>query len=192
MKNTFFTVIFTFFLVFMQISAHAHSKHEHDLANMNIVVEGETLTIELDSPLANFLGFEHAPKNEKQKTAVRAMASALRTPQKAFAPTQAAACKLTSVKLESPKLDPALLQPSPSSRSSSPIPTTTAAQNDSDDHGDLEAVFTFTCEHPEKLNNLKVTLFSSFPNLKKIETQIVTSERQTSVVATPQKPQVTW
>ena len=36
--------------------------HVHGLGTLNLVLEGETLVVELDGPAANFVGFERAPR----------------------------------------------------------------------------------------------------------------------------------
>lgn len=38
-----------------------HGAHEHGVAQLNLVLEGEKLLIELASPGVNIVGFEHAP-----------------------------------------------------------------------------------------------------------------------------------
>ena len=47
-----------------------HGAHEHGSAKLTIVSEGKELLIELDSPAANILGFEHAPENDQQKALI--------------------------------------------------------------------------------------------------------------------------
>ena len=35
--------------------------HEHGVASLNLVVDGNLVSLELDSPAANLVGFEHTP-----------------------------------------------------------------------------------------------------------------------------------
>jgi hypothetical protein len=65
-------------------------------------VDGNSLTLNLESELDNLLGFEHVPRSEKEKTAVRDMAERLKKAASVFVPTPAAHCKPVSAKLESP------------------------------------------------------------------------------------------
>ena len=53
--------------------AHEPGPHVHGVASLQVAVDGNTLTLNLESPLDNVLGFEHAPRSEKQKAAVRSM-----------------------------------------------------------------------------------------------------------------------
>ena len=48
-----------------------HDAHEHGHGALDIVVEGEELVIELRIPAVNVVGFEHAPKNDAEREAVR-------------------------------------------------------------------------------------------------------------------------
>ena len=64
--------------------------HVHGVASLEVAIDGGTLTLQFETPLANLLGFEHAPRNEKQKQAVRAMADRLREAGAVFTPSPAA------------------------------------------------------------------------------------------------------
>ena len=46
------------------------SAHVHGKVNLAIVVDGSTITIELESPMYNLVGFEHAPETDEQKAAI--------------------------------------------------------------------------------------------------------------------------
>ncbi|WP_444884808.1 ZrgA family zinc uptake protein [Microbulbifer sp. PSTR4-B] len=41
--------------------------HVHGKAMMYLVAETDKIRIELESPLSNLVGFEHAPRNDTQK-----------------------------------------------------------------------------------------------------------------------------
>ena len=48
-----------------------HDAHEHGHGALDIVVEGEEMVIELRIPAVNVVGFEHAPKDDAEREAVR-------------------------------------------------------------------------------------------------------------------------
>src|SRR5437879_845104 len=58
--------------------AHEQHAHVHGIASLQLAVDGNTLTLDLSSPLDNLLGFEHVPRTDKQKAAVHNMAERLR------------------------------------------------------------------------------------------------------------------
>ena len=54
---------------------HAHGSlgaHEHGVAKLNAVLDGNTLELELDSPAMNIVGFEHVASNDADKAKVAA------------------------------------------------------------------------------------------------------------------------
>ena len=48
-----------------------HEAHEHGHGTLDIVLEGEDLVIELRIPAVNVVGFEHAPRDDAEREAVR-------------------------------------------------------------------------------------------------------------------------
>ena len=147
--------------------------HVHGVASLQVATDGGTLTLQFETPLANLLGFEHAPRSEKQKQAVRLMADRLRQAGAVFTPSPAARCSAISVELESP-----LLQPSP--------------QSGDDAHADLAGSFVFRCQDPAALRDLEVGLFASFPRLQRIDVQVAGPRGQSAARLSPQQRRVSW
>ena len=132
-------------------NAHETHAHVHGIASLQVTVDGRTLSLDFDTPLESLIGFEHAPRTESEKAAVRNMAERLRSPAMLFLPTAEALCTPASTKLESPILDDA-------KRSA-------AAGDKKTEHADLSAEYTFTCERPERLRDLELKHFDSFRQL---------------------------
>ncbi len=153
--------------------AHGPGPHVHGVASLQVAVDGNTLTLHLESPLDNLLGFEHVARTEKEKAAVRDMAARLNKPETLFVPTPEAQCKAVSVDLESPVLQPA------------------KAANSSG-HADLDGDFVFRCEHPEVLRAIDVSLFDGFPNMRQVDVQVATSFGQAAAKLTQKQRRVSW
>ncbi len=147
--------------------------HVHGSARLQVAVDGNTLSLRLETPLANLVGFEHAPRTAQQKQALQAMADRLRQAGEIFTPTPAARCTVVSVELESP-----LLQPSP--------PT------GSGDHADLDGSFVFRCADAAALRDLEVGLFASFPKLRRLDVQVAGPRGQSAARLSPQQRRVSW
>ena len=158
--------------------------HAHGAAELRVVVDGQQLEIALESPLDNVLGFEHAPRTDKQRAAVRAMAGKLRQAQTLFVPTAAAQCTLASVQLASAALPADLL--------GEPKPAPPEASKDEDGHADLDATFTFKCASPAQLKGMDVGLMQAFPGFRKLNVQVVGPKGQSATVLTPGKRTVSW
>jgi hypothetical protein len=135
---------------------HEHGAHVHGLAKLDVAVEANTLNLHLATPLEGVLGFEHAPRNDKERAAVLAMRQKLNAAATLFAPTSAAQCVLASVQIEAPSLE------------------AKAAAG----HADLDAHFLFNCAQADKLTGVEVRLFKAFPNMRRIDAQVVSAKGQ--------------
>ena len=80
-------------------SAFAETKaldpHVHGIATLQIVQDGQSLAVTLDSPAASLLGFEHAPQTEAQHTAVEQLTVQLESFDGALLLNAAAACSVS-------------------------------------------------------------------------------------------------
>ena len=164
--------------------AIAHEAHVHGVGKLDVAIDGAQLTLHLDTPLANLLGFEHAAKSPKDRQAAQKMARQLRDGRKVFVTTPAAECKPTSIKLVSAAINPLLL-------GELPAPATANASIKSA-HADLAADYVFQCAKPEKLESIDVTLFSQFKGFKKIDVQMVTPKKQLAATLTPAVFRLSW
>lgn len=154
-------------------AAHEPGAHVHGVGKLDVAVDGNTLTLNLESPLDSLLGFEHQPRDEKQKEAVRAMAGRLNRAGELFVPTPAALCAQSAVRLASP-----VLQPPP--------------KGAGDGHADLDGEFVFRCDKPQALRAIDVRLFAAFPHLRRLDVAVVTSGGQSAARLTPQQTRVSW
>jgi len=89
--------------------AYGAGPHVHGVATLEIAIDDAAVQINLNSPLDSLLGFERAPRNQKERQAARIMASKLHQADSLFIFTPAAECRLESARLESPLLPPELL-----------------------------------------------------------------------------------
>jgi hypothetical protein len=172
--------------------AIAHEAHVHGVANMDITVDAQQLTFQLHTPLANLIGFEHTPSTDRDRQAVRDMATRLRTPNAAFVTPAGAACTLSTVTLAADNMPADLLGEAPKKEVHQH-----GKKDDHDKHGhshdhqhdhkhaqahaDLDATFIYTCGKVQQLHYIDVPLVTTFKGITRLETQIVTQERQMAV-----------
>jgi hypothetical protein len=175
MKQTF--IALTTGISLMAVTAHAHSEkaHVHGNANMQVVVEGNMVEIGLQSPLNSLVGFEHAPRNERQRKAIQAMEEKFRTPASLFVPTPAAQCTVQPVELEMPFKEGAA-----------------SKSQHKDEHAELEATIRFQCDNPSALKGMEVKLFEAFPKLHRIDVQTISGSGQAAARLTPKKRNLQW
>jgi hypothetical protein len=132
--------------------AHQSGAHVHGIAQLQVVLEGNQVSLEFTSPLENLLGFEHVPRTAKQKRAAQEMLEMFRKPTSLFVPTASALCQPTMVKLTSPVLG---------------LSTETSSVAQTNDggvgHAELLAEMIYTCQKPMELRGLNAELLNSFP-----------------------------
>jgi hypothetical protein len=160
-----------------QVLAHEPGAHVHGNATLQIAVDGPTVQLDLDSPLDNLLGFEHAPRSSKEKQAAQAMADTLRRPAALFILTPAAQCTPASVQLTAPVLN---------------LGTPEAGAAQDGDHADLEAGFAFNCRVPSALKDIEVKLFDAFPGIHRLDTQVAGPRGQAAAKLTTKQRRLSW
>ncbi|MNG78585.1 hypothetical protein D3C79_371690 [compost metagenome] len=155
---------------------HAHGTlgaHEHGVATLNAVLDGNTLELELDSPAMNLVGFEHAAASEADKAKVAAVRQQLEQPLKLFGLASAAGCKEDAQELESPLFGD------------------TPKANDTEHehaHSDIGAHYQLTCTAPQQLTQIDLApLFKAFPATQKINVQLIGPNGQKGLETTPGK-----
>lgn len=177
-------------------SAVAHEAHVHGIAHMNLLVEKQAVEIDLVTPLANVLSFEHEPETEGQKQEVRDMAAIMRNAGKLFILPADAQCEVKEVSMSSEVISPELLS------AEVEIEHQGGHEHNEHSHGggheeehghsDLDVDIAFICRNPEKLDGINVGMFKAFPNLHEIEVQMVTPKGQSAAELTPDSAVIRW
>ncbi len=155
------------------LSSQAAEAHVHGQANLSIAIDGETLTLMLESPTDSLVGFEHAPHTPNERAAVVAMKQALEQAHQLFQPTPAATCRMASVKLASPLLG-------------------SAPEPGHEGHADLDGEFVFRCTHPRHLHDMDVRLFERFPRIRKLNVEIAGPGGQKAMELNAIQNKVVW
>ena len=71
-----------------------HGAHEHGHGALDIVVEGEELVAELRIPGVNVVGFEHVPRDDAERAAVREALVPFRSAASVLVPSEEAECEV--------------------------------------------------------------------------------------------------
>lgn len=170
-----------------------HGAHVHGTGRLNLAIEGGQVRIELDSPAANIVGFEHAAVSERDRHAVDEALTGLRDGDRLFRFPDAADCHMARVDIASP-----LIQGDHDSA------TTTSGHDeekashghepgDGDgSHADIDAGYHFECGNPDAIDRLDVGLFAIFPATKRLDVQFVSARRQGATVLDRANPVLTF
>lgn len=174
-------------------TATAQHAHVHGVARLEVAIDGQRVSLRLESPLESLLGFERAPRTDKEKVAVRSMAERLARPDALFALTAAARCTAGPALVDAPVVG---LAGKPGADAQTVAPGKAgldgAKKGAEPGHAELAAQFVFQCGDAARLQGVEVRLFEVFRGLRQLDVQAVTPRGQKSVRLTPSKPRFTW
>lgn len=145
-------------------SATAQHAHEHGVADLRIAIEGSTLLVEFESPMANLVGFEHAARNDAERKAVADLAKRLRSPDGLLALPAAAGCKLKEVELELPGADDHAHHGHKHGHNHDHGKQDAHAHGG--EHADAYAAWEFGCKSAAALDAIEVKLIGAFPAIR--------------------------
>jgi len=180
-----------------------HEAHVHGVAHMNVALESNSLYIELSSPAANIVGFEHHPRTEEQKAAVKTAIETLEAVEKLFALPASTGVRLVKANAQTDIESDSDHEPGqPHAHDHAEAGKEAEAENhrhgehhDADDHerhSEFKAEYHFVCKTPQKLTQIEVSLFRIFPGIEHIEVQLLTDTKQTALELTAQKSKIVF
>jgi hypothetical protein len=170
------------FLVNLSTAAEQHDHqplqqgaHLHGYVELTAVIEGGSLEINLESPAANIIGFEHRAISSEQLQAIVLAKQVLESPAELFT-------------FSGSDCSPALAQANFSDLISDD-------QNDGHhhehrgnkrSHSEVTASYKFACVPQEKLEAIRVNLISHFSGIEKIRAMWLTDTKQGAIELTPE------
>jgi hypothetical protein len=145
-----------------------HAAHEHGKVTINAALEEKLLVIELDSPAVNVIGFEHEPRTDDERTAVRAASDFLKSGRGLFGIPKEALCLFEGANVKAPRWE----------QSSEGH----GERGEHEHHADYEARFTYRCEAPRSLTWIEPWLLDKLHNVTEARVNIATATGQQSEV----------
>jgi hypothetical protein len=161
-------------LAAITVPAVAGGKHEHGAGRIDVVIDGGRVTIDLDLPLDTLVGFERAPRSDKERQALAEAAAKLQDAATLFVPTPAAGCTST-------RKDVAV-----------PFAKVGSGGTANSAHADAEARYEFTCTNAAALSAIDTTVFRQFPRLYRLELQRSGPRGQGGGRLTPKAASIRW
>ncbi len=155
-----------------QLGAHVHGH-----GKLNIAIEGKSISLELDVPAADIVGFEHEPKTPEEKAALELAKARLASGLSLFTPSAEAQCaqKNAAVGMEAEH----------GAENDQHAP---GGKHEEHVHADFNAEYTFECAAPSQLKSMAFGYFVAFPNAQELDISIISPKGQTSYQVTRQKP----
>ncbi len=162
---------------------HSHrqmSAHEHGSGSFNVAIEGQKVAMELEAPGADIVGFEHKARTKKQKAAVAAAKTKLKTLSNVVTLSDAAGCKLEKasieIHIEGGDHDGHKHGKKKSGHSHSHDKKKKEAKVES--HSEFHAEYELTCSSPEKLLEIAFPYFNNFKGAEELDVNIVGPKSQ--------------
>lgn len=139
---------------------HQHREvgaHVHGAAEISFVVSGNELLVDLDSPLMNIVGFEHAPAGSPERKAADRAIALLNNPASIAIPSPAAECMAAK---------PAIVLPFDAKPETGAAGHPVEAGGGAHGHMDVEASYAFVCKNIARLDQIDVAALRTFPGIK--------------------------
>ncbi|PSW15166.1 DUF2796 domain-containing protein [Photobacterium sanctipauli] len=176
-----------------------HGAHVHGEVELNMAKEGNQVLLEVNAPGADVVGFEHAPTNAEQESAIEDAIKKLKNAESLFVFSQAANCQLDQA-----MVDETLTKDSHDDHGHHDNHDNhdnhdhheghdhddhahhdkhddhKDHDHDHDGHGEFNAQYAFTCENIDKLSQLDAQWFNTFPSTESITINAITEAEQLS------------
>ncbi len=127
-------------------------KHVHGEVTFNIALDGQILTIELDAPAINVVGFEKAARSEPERNAVAAVDTWLSSGREIAAVPRNAGCSLLKADYTPPRLGSG--------------------------HADYRATYSFRCSNPAALEWVELWALRKLTNVERAAANLITATTQ--------------
>lgn len=174
--------------------SYAHEEHRelgphvHGHGTLNIAVDNTRVSIELESPGMDIVGFEHAAKSAEQKAAVAKAQQQLGDPLSLFKLPAAAECKLADAKIAIEAEDK---HDHAKDHDGHDHDSADKDGHDHEDHGGHNAfhvTYAIDCAKPENLTSITFDYFKAFAGAKELDVSVVTDKAQNKFEVTREKP----
>ncbi|MGH1462669.1 MAG: ZrgA family zinc uptake protein [Neptuniibacter sp.] len=163
-----------------------HGSHIHGEARLNIVIEGQTLSAELESPVYNFTGFEREAQTDKERRAIKQAKLQIEDAALLFKLPDSAECKVADVDVEfggheadhktHHHDDHEADEENAQGNEEEHQEHEEGHQEHEEGHQDLHANYQFLCGNPDALNRINFAFFELFPELTGLEVNLLTEQ----------------
>lgn len=183
------------------IAGPVGAQHVHGVIELGVVVEDQAFSVSLRAPLADVIGFEHAPEDDAQAERVSAAVALLTDASAMFGLPEAAGCELQGVSIDGPDFirdsiaadehhdhddgnghddDHDHEHESDHDHDGDHDHGADDAHDDHDhdgeshgSHADIDAEYLWECATPSALGTLEIPFVEQFQGLEEIQVQIL-------------------
>jgi hypothetical protein len=160
--------------------------HVHGHGTLNIAIEDKRVSMELEVPGMDIVGFEHAPSTADQKVAVEKATAKLEKPLEVFSPPAGAGCTVAEAKVS--------------------VEAEHHHDGDDDDHDHKDGAkdddghdehaghnqfhvnYALDCTNPNELTTINFDYFTLFAGAHDLTVNVVTAKGQSKYEVSREKP----
>jgi hypothetical protein len=169
--------------------------HEHGRGTLNIALEGARLSMELEAPGMDIVGFEHAPSTDRQEAAVEVAKKRLAAPQALFELPAAAGCVLKEANVATEAEDH---DQGPGHEAAKGADGKGSAGKDHGaeggyaerEHSAFRAAYAFDCKALASLTTIAFGYFKVFAGAQMLDVTVVTPKQQSRFEVSRAKPRL--
>jgi hypothetical protein len=162
-------------LVLVSPGVLAHVAHQHGVAEVDLVREGDELEIQLKVDGEGVVGFERAPRDGAERSKVEAARAALGDGAALFLLPAGAACVMVAGDVDVPHADAADGHAHHDHDAAKP-----------EAHADWKASYRFECGRGTAADSVDLAgLFAAFPGIARANLQWITDDGQSGVALRP-------
>jgi Protein of unknown function (DUF2796) len=159
--------------------------HEHGRGTLNMAIEGSRLSLELEAPGTDIVGFEHVAKTARQKAALAQAKKQLLAPQALFKFPGAAGCVVADASVD---LEGGGEHEHEQAKAGGAAPKGPEPQ--AGNHSNFHAQYAFNCKDPASITAVEFGYFQAFAGAQKLEVNVITAKGQTTFEVTRAKPRI--
>jgi hypothetical protein len=160
--------------------------HVHGRGTLNIAMEGNTVTMELEAPGMDIAGFEHVAKTRRDKAALEKAKGQLAAPLALIKLPAAAGCRVTDAKVavEIGEHDHDSKEVAAKDTEGDKAP----AKHEG--HSEFHAEYTLECASASNITAIEFGYFHTFAGAEKLDVNVITPKGQSKFEATRDKPSI--
>lgn len=162
------------------LSASGHDAHVHGHATLNIIIEGNAIYMDLESPAANIVGFEHEVHDEQQRKLIADAVERLEMASGMF-DFGLAQCMIKSVEVDSE-----LMEEDDHGRGHN------HGHEGAAGHSEFEVEYQFQCQAMGQLSYIDVNAFDLFPGIEELEVTLLKGGQQLAMELNAKQRRIQW
>jgi hypothetical protein len=167
--------------------ALAQSAHVHGEGRVNIAIEGDRLFLQLESPGADIVGFEHAAHSEQEKNAVAKALAQLGDPLQVMRFDPAAECE---VQQASARIEGSEKHKGHEEHEGHEGHDDHKEHGGNETHGSFVAEYEFACDDIDALRFIEFLYFDLFANAQSLEIVLIDDSGQRRLEITRGSPEL--